>query len=112
MFQQAFETGIEELATLLDEQPVSMAKVYQVVLKSALQGFATRDGVLLTRKPDGTYLTALGSGALFESIRGRALVRETDRDVFGISLQRMEDVFIYDAADAKIVLAGLHARQN
>jgi HD-like signal output (HDOD) protein len=103
VFQQAFESGIEELATLLDEQPVSMSKVYQVVLKSALQGFATRDGVLLTRKPDGSYLTALGSGPLFESARGRSLVRETDRDVFGICLQRMEDVFIYDASDAKIV---------
>ncbi len=103
IFQQAFETGIEQLASLLDETPVSMSKVYQVVLKSALQGFAARDGLILTRKPDGLYVCALGSGALFDSVRGRSLCRETDRDVFGISLQRMEDVFIYDAADAKIV---------
>jgi HD-like signal output (HDOD) protein len=103
VFQQAFESGIEQLASLLDEQPVSMTKVYQVVLKAALQGFAARDGLILTRKPDAAYLTALGSGPLFEAVRGRSLVRETDRDVFGISLQRMEDVFIYDATDTKIV---------
>jgi HD-like signal output (HDOD) protein len=102
VFQQAFETGIEELASLLDEQPVNMGKVYQVVLKAALQGFAARDGLILTRRPDGSYLNALGAGPLFDAVRGRSLVRETDRDVFGISLQRMEDVFIYDAADAKI----------
>jgi hypothetical protein len=47
-------------------------------------------------------LTALGAGLIFESTRGRALVREADRDVFGLSLQRLEDVFIYDATDAKI----------
>jgi HD-like signal output (HDOD) protein len=103
VFQQAFETGIEELASLLGEQPVSMSKVFQVVLKAALQGFAARDGLILSRKPDAAYVTALGSGPLFEAVRGRSLVRETDRDVFGISLQRMEDVFIYDATDAKIV---------
>lgn len=102
VFQQAFETGIEQLASLLDEQPVSMSKVYQVVLKAALQGFAARDGLILTRKPDGLYVNALGAGPLFDAVRGRSLVRETDRDVFGISLQRMEDVFIYDAADPKI----------
>ena len=102
VFQQAFETGIEQLASLLDETPVSMSKVYQVVLKAALQGFAARDGLILTRKPDGLYVNALGSGPLFDAVRGRSLVRETDRDVFGVSLQRMEDVFIYDAADPKI----------
>ncbi|WP_175414936.1 HDOD domain-containing protein [Nibricoccus aquaticus] len=103
VFQQAFESGIEQLASLLDESPVSMSKVYQVVLKSALQGFAARDGLILTRKPDAFYVNALGSGPLFDAIRGRSLVRETDRDVFGIALQRMEDVFIYDATDPKIV---------
>jgi HD-like signal output (HDOD) protein len=102
VFQQAFETGIEQLASLLDEQPVSMSKVYQVVLKAALQGFAARDGLILTRKPDGFYVNALGSGPLFDVVRGRSLVRETDRDVFGVCLQRMEDVFIYDATDVKI----------
>ncbi|MGC4072981.1 MAG: HDOD domain-containing protein [Nibricoccus sp.] len=102
VFQQAFETGIDQLASLLDEQPVSMMKVYQVVLKASLQGFAARDGLILTRKPDGVYVNALGAGPLFDAVRGRSLVRETDRDVFGVSLQRMEDVFIYDATDPKI----------
>jgi HD-like signal output (HDOD) protein len=102
VFQQAFETGIEQLASLLGEQPVSMSKVYHVVLKAALQGFAARDGLILTRKPDGIYVNSLGSGPLFDLVRGRSLVRETDRDVFGVSLQRLEDVFIYDATDVKI----------
>jgi hypothetical protein len=102
VFQQAFESGIEQLASLLDEQPVNMSRVYQVVLKSALQGFAARDGVILTRKSDHTYAASLGSGRLFDAVRDRSLVRESDRDVFGVSLQRMEDVFIYDAGDARI----------
>ncbi len=102
VFQQAFESGIEQLASLLDEQPVNMSRIYQVVLKSALQGFAARDGVILTRKSDHAYAAAYGSGRLFEAIRDRSLVREADRDVFGVSLQRMEDVFIYDAADVRI----------
>jgi hypothetical protein len=101
-FQQAFESGIEQLATLLDESPVHMSKVYSVVLKAALEGFRSQEGLLLTRHRDGAYVPALGQGVLFKELRERSLVRETDRDVFGLCLQRLEDVFIYDASEAKI----------
>lgn len=102
VFQQAFDAGIDRLASLLDEQPVSMTKVYHAVLKAAHEGFAAHEAVILTRTRDHTYTPMLGRGALFDASRGRPLVREGDRDVFGICLQRMEDVFIYDAAESKI----------
>lgn len=104
VFQQAFESGIEKLAELLGDQPVSMAKVYEVVLLAAQQGFASHEGLILTKGTgDGLFNATLGTGAFFKTVRNRPLLREADRDVFGISLQRMEDVFIYDAADPKIL---------
>lgn len=101
-FQRAFQSGIEQLAGLLDEDPVDMEKIYQVVLRAALQGFACPEVVLWVR--DGQqYRAQLGTGGFFQSIRATATVREEEHNVFGLCLQRLEDVLIYDARDPKIV---------
>jgi len=105
IFQRAFDTGIDQLASLLDEQPVNMAKVFQVVLQAALQGFSANEGMVFVRdRASLPYSAQLGQGSLYESIRRQSLVRESDRNVCGICLQRLEDVFINDASDAKIQL--------
>jgi len=104
-FQRAFDTGIDQLASLLDEQPVNMDKVLRVVLQAAMQGFCTTEAVLFVRdRASLPYSALFGQGVLFNSIRRQPLVRESDRNVCGICLQRMEDVFINDASDAKILV--------
>jgi len=105
IFQRAFDAGIDQLASLLDEQPVDMTKVFRVVLQAALQGFSSNEGMLFVRdRASLPYSAQLGQGMLYESIRRQSLVRESDRNVCGICLQRLEDVFINDASDAKIFI--------
>jgi HD-like signal output (HDOD) protein len=105
IFQRAFDAGIDQLASLLDEQPVDMDKVFRVVLQAALQGFSANEGILFVRdRASLPYSAQLGQGMLYESIRRQSLVRESDRNVCGICLQRLEDVFINDASDAKILI--------
>ncbi len=102
-FQSAFQSGIEQIAGLLEEEPVDMQKVYSVVLKTALNGFGTNEGVVFVRDPvSRRFVAAQGNGATFQAIARKPLGREEDRDVFGLCLQRMEDVLIYDASDPKI----------
>lgn len=105
IFQRAFDTGIDQLASLLDEQPINMDKVFRVVLQAAMQGFTASEGVLFVRdRASLPYSAQQGKGPIFDAIRRQPLVRESDRNVCGICLQRLEDVFINDATDAKIVL--------
>ncbi len=102
-FQSAFEHGIDQLAGLLDEEPIDMRRIYLVALQAALRGFCASDGIVFLREHSkGPYSALYGKGALYDSVRGQGLFRETDRNVFGICLQRMEDVLIYDASDTKI----------
>lgn len=104
VFQKAFQSGIEQLAGLLEEEPVDMRKVYEVVLSTAAQGFASADCMIFVREGKGkNFYPTFGTGALFKKVRPVAIVREDERNVFGLCLQRLEDVLIYDAADAKIV---------
>jgi len=105
IFQRAFDAGIDQLASLLDEQPVKMDNVFRVVLQAALQGFSANEGLVFVRdRASLPYSAQFGQGALYESIRHQSLVRESDRNVCGICLQRLEDVFINDASDPKILI--------
>ena|GEM_PF-676325 len=103
IFQHAFQAGIEQLAGLLDEETVDMRKVYSVVLRSALVGFNSKDAVIFVRDArTRRYLAHFGSGKLFDAIKTSAIVRDDERNVFGLCLQRMEDVLISDATDPRI----------
>ena len=104
-FQRAFDTGIDQLASLLGEEPVNMDKVFQVVLQAAMQGFGAQESLLFVRdRASLPYSAQFGKGPIFDSIRRQPIVRESDRNVCGICLQRLEDVFINDATDAKILI--------
>jgi len=104
VFQRAFDTGIDQLASLLSDNPVDMDKVFRVILQAAMQGFNASEAVLFVRdRSSMPYSAQYGKGPLIDAIRRQSLVRESDRNVCGICLQRLEDVFINDAADAKII---------
>jgi HD-like signal output (HDOD) protein len=103
IFQHAFQAGIEQLAGLLDDDTVDMRKVYSVVLRSALVGFNSKDAIIFVRDArTHRYLAHFGSGKLFETVKSNAIVRDDERNVFGLCLQRMEDVLISDASDPRI----------
>jgi len=103
LFHRAFQTGIEQLAGFLEDDPVDMRKVYDAVLAAALQGFTSNEGVIFMRDASGRrFIPSLGSGPLFNAIRATAAIREEDRNAFGLCLQRMEDILIYDATDPKL----------
>lgn len=103
IFQHAFQAGIEQLAGLLDDDIVDMRKVYSVVLRSALVGFNSKDAIIFVRDArTRRYLAHFGSGKLFDAVKTNAIVRDDERNVFGLCLQRMEDVLISDAADPRI----------
>ncbi|HEU5080569.1 MAG TPA: HDOD domain-containing protein [Opitutaceae bacterium] len=102
-FEQAIQSGIEEVASLLEANPVDMKKVFEVVLKSALKGFGSKDGAIFVRDARlRCFSPTHVKGTALAKMKG-ASPRDDDRDVFGLCLQRLEDVLIYDAADPKIV---------
>lgn len=102
-FHRAFQSGIEQLAELLEEEPIAMEKVYRVILKAAIHGFESTDALIFTRdRNSAKYTPTCGDGPFFNDIRRLASFREEERSVFGICLQRLEDVLIYDATDPKI----------
>lgn len=102
-FQRAFQGGIEQLAGLLEEEPVDMRKVYGVILASAQRGFATQEVVIWVRDTNARkFAPTYGSGQFYQAQQNTAFVKEEDRNVFGLCLQRLEDVLIYDASDPKI----------
>ena len=104
-FQRAFDNGIDQLASLLGEEPVDMDKVFRVVLQAAMQGFTSHEAILFVRDRSSLpYSAQYGKGPVFDAIRRQPLVRESDRNVCGIALQRLEDVYINDASDAKILI--------
>jgi hypothetical protein len=80
-----------------------MRKVYEVILSAALQGFSTSDCVIFVRDSSSRKFTpSFGAGPFFEAIKHIATIREEERNVCGLCLQRLEDVLIYDASDPKI----------
>ncbi len=104
-FQRAFDAGIDQLASLLGDEPVDMDKVFRVVLQAAMDGFTSTEGMLFVRdRASLPYSAQYGKGPAFDAIRRQPMVRESDRNVCGIALQRLEDVFINDASDAKILI--------
>ena len=103
IFQHAFQAGIEQLAGLLDDDTVDMRKVYSVVLRSALVGFNSKDAIIFVRDArTHRYLAHFGSGKLFDAVKGNAIVRDEERNVFGLGLQRRDDGLISDASDPRI----------
>ena len=80
--------SVRDLATQLLVNPNTIAKVYRDL---------ERDGLLETRRGDGTYISA-GASALAESERSRIVedrLRSIARDIraFGLSTQAAMDLF-------------------
>ena len=85
----------------------ALSEYYDAILacgQRLMQGFTAAEGLLFVRERSSLpYSARYGQGRLFDSIFRQPLVRESDRTVCGVCLQRLEDVFINDASDPKIV---------
>jgi len=97
-------SSINEIVNLLGEVPFALRHLHGCAISALREGLTLSD-VLLFDRPDplSPYILADGCGPLFDSVRGRVgLVSPENRDVFGISLSRREDVLIENGRESKI----------
>ena len=95
--------GIEEIVVLLGRTPFDLKAVQAVAVRALRDGLALSDVLIFDRTNDSTpYRVADGTGPLYDSVRGRVgLIAAENRDVFGVSLSRREDVLIENGRDPK-----------
>ncbi len=104
IFQDAFAQAIQVITGLLGEPKIPMKRVYDVLLDATRTGLASSDCMVLVRSGSGKpYHCDYGCGPAFEAQRGSSLVREGERNVFGLCLARLEDIYINDATAPSIV---------
>ncbi len=104
VFQDAFTRAIQEITSLLGEPTIPMKRVYALLLDAARTGLASQDSLILVRSGSGKpYHCDYGCGPAFEAQRGTGLAREGERNVLGLCLTRLEDIYINDATAPSIV---------
>lgn len=92
------QNAIETIRGLLEARPVDVVRIHAEALAAMREALALSDVLLFERSADGSFALAAGVGPLFENLRGRAnLISRERRDVFGVSLNRGEDVLVEDA---------------
>jgi hypothetical protein len=103
-FQDAFTNAIQEITALLSEATIPMRRVYNVLLGAARTGLVSNDCVILVRPVQGRpFCCDYGCGLIYNTNQGASLVREGERNVFGLGLTRLEDIYINDATAPSIV---------
>lgn len=101
----ALLAGIESIVDLLGHKPFDLRKVHECAVEAVMTGLALTDVLLFDRAGENEpYQPTSGLGPLYECLRGRlGLIGPDNKDVFGISLSRKEDVLISNGRDGKIV---------
>lgn len=95
--------AIDELARRMEDRTITFPKAIYILLHSVHSQLGSQDSILFLRdrKRNG-FVPRLGFGALFDKIKESEFLDPQKRDVFGISLNRHEDVYVANAADKKI----------
>lgn len=103
-FSGGWSAKISQMADLLRQPGGSCAAVFGVVTEAVCHGMQTEDCLVFSVLPDqpGFPLTH-GHGRMFAAWRGNARVQGGDRTVFGVCLERRENILIHHARDPKIL---------
>ena len=97
----------EALERISEEQAsgnADLAKIHDIVCESIAEGLGLSACMIFTREAHetGIYAARSGLGKLFLETRNRPFVSAGKRDIFGICLNRKEDILIQDVSAGKI----------
>ena len=99
-----WQAEIDRLAALASSGRGSRTALLAAMVDSVHRGFAAPECLLFSRaRGASAYELTHGRGRSFASLGSRAIIRSTDRTVFGVCLTRGENVVIHQTADPKIV---------
>lgn len=81
-----------------------LAKIHDIVCESIGDGLGLSGCMIFTREAheSGIFAARSGQGKLFQDTRNRPFVSASKRDIFGICLNRKEDILIQDVNAGKI----------
>lgn len=108
--------AIEAMTEGIGNGSMTFPKAVFRLLQAVHNQLGSTDSILFMRdRKRGVFAPRLGLGPIFDKIRDSETIDPANRDVFGICLTRLEDVFVMNATEAKInrFLPGwLKARRN
>jgi HD-like signal output (HDOD) protein len=95
--------AISTITRSMETQSMSFSKALSLLLQTVHDQLGATDSILFLHDRRASRLAPrLGLGPIFDAIKASETVDPRQRDVFGISFSRQEDVFVENADDPKI----------
>lgn len=95
--------AMEKMRELLADPPLDVPRAIMIALEALVEDQSLDDCIFLRRK-NGTesFFQIYGVGKLFYGTRKQVVVKQSNRDVFGLAISRKQDVLFGSAADKKV----------
>lgn len=93
-----FQKAVKRISAEGEEQQINMGNIYEIATQAILDGLDLSSCMVFTRETNESsrFAARFGHGELLRSIRNRPLVSKTKRDIFGICINRKEDILIQE----------------
>lgn len=94
---------IEQLKAMIADPPIDAPRAFMKALEALVEDQSLDDCIMFRRKT-GTesFFQAAGISKLFFGTRRQVVVKQSNKDVFGLAISRKQDVLFGSAADKKI----------
>lgn len=103
-FSGGWSAKISQVADLLRQPSGSCEAVFGVVAQAVCHGMRTGECLVFSvRSGQPGFPLTHGHGRMFAALRATARVQAGDRTVFGVCLERRENILIHHARDPKIL---------
>ncbi|MGB0371486.1 MAG: HDOD domain-containing protein [Opitutales bacterium] len=95
--------AVEKLRSMIADPPIDSPRAFMIALEALVEDQSLDDCILFRRKP-GTesFFQAMGVGKLFYGTRKQVIVKQSNKDLFGLSISRKQDVLFGSATDKKV----------
>lgn len=101
---QVILDAIEEMTSRIGDRSITFSRAVTMLLQAVHRQLRSTDSILfLFDRSRKRFVPRLGLGPIFSAIEKTESLDPANRDVFGISLTRLEDVFVENATDPKIL---------
>lgn len=95
-----FQEAINLISIEKSKQTIDTGKIYQIATQAVQEGLSLSSVMAFIREEHETERFEYGD--IFKAIRNRPFVSERKRDIFGICINRKEDILIQDVNAGKI----------
>jgi HD-like signal output (HDOD) protein len=100
---EVFSEGILAMTRLLASSNLTLSAIHDIMIETLHYGLRLNNTLIFHQGKSLTFRPVGGIGSLYQHFKGKPLVSPQQKDVFGISLTRKEDVFIANATETKIL---------